>query len=148
MKKLSLNQQSALNIAGSIIVVVINVAINFLLSPFIVAHLGVEANGYITLANNFVSYIALVTIALNSMAGRFILIEYRHGDQQSANEYYSSVLFGDWFLAAIFLVPMILFVVFIDHVIKVPHEYLLDTRLLFLVVLQAFWNCRAKKKER
>lgn len=134
MRQLSLNQQSALNIVGSIVVVGINTAINFLLSPFIVEHLGVEANGYITLANNFVSYIALVTMALNSMAGRYILIDYRRGNHQSVNEYYSSVLLGDWFLAAIFLIPMILFVVFIDSVIVVPESFLSDTRILFAIV--------------
>ena len=134
MKQLSLNQQSALNIAGSIVVVAINVAINFLLSPFIVEHLGVEANGYITLANNFVSYIALITMALNSMAGRFILIDYRKGNNQSVNEYYSSVLLGDWFLAALFLLPMLLFVAFIDKVINVPDSHLFDTKVLFAIV--------------
>lgn len=134
MKQLSLNQQSALNIVASIAVVAINVVINFALSPYIVAHLGVEANGYITLANNFVSYIALVTMALNSMAGRFILIDYRKGNQQSANEYYSSVLLGDWILAAIFFLPMLLFVVFIDSIIRVPSEFLWDTRILFAIV--------------
>lgn len=132
-KQLTLNQQSALNIVGSIVVVVINVAINFLLSPFIIEHLGVEANGYITLANNFVSYIALVSMALNSMAGRFILIDYRKKNLQSVNEYYSSVLLGDWILAAIFIVPMVLFILFIDSVIQVPASHLSDTRILFLL---------------
>lgn len=137
-KRLTLNQQSALNIIGSMVVVVINVTINFLLSPFIVRHLGVEVNGYITLANNFVSYIALVTMALNSMCGRFILIDYRRGNKQSVNEYYSSVLIGDWFLASLFLVPMVFFVIFIDKVIKVPLEFLTDTRLLFAIVFFNF----------
>ncbi len=131
---MTINQQSALNIVGSITVVVINTAINFLLSPYIVAHLGIEVNGYITLANNFVSYIALVSMALNSMAGRFILINYRRGDLQSSNEYYSSVLLGDWFLGIVFLIPMTLFVVFIDRIIKVPANYLADTQVLFSIV--------------
>lgn len=134
INSLSLNQQSALNIVGSIIVVAINTVINLVLSPYIVSHLGVEANGYITLANNFVSYIALVTIALNSMAGRFILIDYRRGNQQSANEYYSSVLLGDWILAAIFFFPMLLFIIFIDSIINISSEFLWDTRILFAVV--------------
>jgi O-antigen/teichoic acid export membrane protein len=134
MRNLSLNDQSALNIVGSIVVVVINVAINFLLSPFIVEHLGVEASGYITLANNFVSYIALVSMALNSMAGRFILIDYRKKNIQSVNEYYSSVLLGDWILAAVFIVPMIVFTLFVDSVIQVPASHLSDTRILFMLV--------------
>lgn len=129
--KLSIPQQSALNILGSIAVVAINTAINFLLTPYIVKHLGVSANGYITLANNFVSYIALITTALNSMCGRFILVEYRRGDMKSANEYYSSVLYGDWILCGIFIVPVTIFVTWIDRFINILPQDVNDTRILF-----------------
>lgn len=134
MRSLSLNEQSALNVLGSILVVAINIVINLVLSPYIVASLGVEANGYITLANNFVSYMTLVTIALNSMAGRFILVSHRKDDIKSANEYYSSVLLGDWILAAVFIVPAMIFVFYIDDIINVPIEFLWDTKFLFLIV--------------
>lgn len=134
MRKLTLNEQSALNVLGSILLVAINIVINLVLSPYIVVSLGVEANGYITLANNFVSYMALVTIALNSMAGRFILVSHRNGDLKSANEYYSSVLLGDWILAGVFIVPAIIFVLCIDDFINVSIEFLCDTKLLFLIV--------------
>jgi len=128
---LSLAQQSVLNIIGGIAVVAINTAINFLLSPYIVEHLGVSANGYITLANNFVSYIAIVTTALNSMCGRFILVEYRKGNTQNANEYYSSVLFGDWLLCGVFIVPVTIFVVWIDRFINILPQDVTETRILF-----------------
>lgn len=134
MRKFTLNEQGALNIMGSLIVVAINTLINLVLSPYVVKHLGVAANGYITLANNFVSYLALVDMALNSMAGRFILIKYRQGDIQSAKEYYSSVLLGNWALAAIFVVPLILFVIFIDNVIDVSSDCIFDVRILFAIV--------------
>ena len=139
MRKLTLGEQSALNIIGSIVVVAINVAINFLLSPYIVSQLGVAANGYISLANNFVSYIALITIALNSMAGRFILIDFRKGNQQSANEYYSSVLLGDWIIAAVLFIPVVLFVIFIDKCINIPTESIADTRMLFALVFANYF---------
>lgn len=139
MRQLSLNEQSALNIIGSIILVLINVAINFVLSPFIVKNLGVEANGYITLANNFVSYIALITTALNSMAGRFILISYRQKDQISANEYYSSVLLGDWILVGILIIPVCIFITNIDTFINIPSNFLYDTRILFIIVFFNFF---------
>ncbi len=131
---LSLSQQSTLNIVGSIVVVAINTAINFLLSPYIVEHLGVSANGYITLANNFVSYIALISTALNSMCGRFILVEYRSGNMKSANEYYSSVLFGNWLLCGLFCIPVILFIVYIDHFINVLPQDVTDTQILFALI--------------
>lgn len=134
MYKLSLSTQSVLNIIGCIITVVINALINLLLSPYIVENLGVAANGYISLANNFISYIALITIALNSMAGRFILIEFRRGNILGANEYYSSVLLGDWLLAGLLFLPMILFVFWIDKFINIEVGYLLDTQILFALI--------------
>ena len=134
IKHLSLSQQSALNIAGSVIVVAVNTIINFVLSPFIVSHLGVSANGYITLANNFVSYIALITIALNSMCGRFILVEYRRNNMKTACEYYSSVLFGDWIICGILLLPMLFFIIWIDRFINISPGDIADTRILFSLI--------------
>ncbi len=139
LPQLSQGKQSVLNIVGCMIVVVINTLINFFLSPFIVEHLGVEANGYITLANNFISYISLIKIALDSMCGRFVLIEIRKGNIREANEYYTSVLFGDWFLAAVLIVPVTIFVAFIDKFIQVDGIGLTDVRLLFAFVFAGFF---------
>lgn len=131
--------QSALNIAGALIVVIINTCINFFLSPFITEHLGVEANGYITLANSFISYFGLITTALNSMAGRFMLIAIRKNDLDEANEYYSSVLFGDWMLAATLFVPALTLIIKIDDFIQVNVQMLADVRILFTLVFFSFF---------
>ncbi len=139
LPKLSQNKQSIFNIIGCIVVVVINTLINFFLSPFIVEHLGVEANGYITLANNFISYFSLITVALNSMCSRFIIIELRKGNIQEANEYYTSVFFGDWFLLAVLMVPATIFVALIDKFINVDGIGVTDVRILFALVFVGFF---------
>lgn len=128
---MSIKQQSILNIAGCIIVVGINTIINFFLSPYIVKNLGVEANGYITLANNFVSYFSLITTALNSMTGRFMLVELRRGNLDRANEYYTSVLIGDWLLSVVLLVPAIILIINLDKVIQIGGIEIKDVKLLF-----------------
>ena len=133
------NEQSMLNIIGAMIVVLVNVCINFFLSPFIVEHLGVEANGYITLANNFVSYFTLITVALDSMAGRFMLIELRKGNIEEASKYYTSVLFGDWIIAGIMLIPMLILIIKLDSFIKIPLDMLQDVRWLFILVFLNFY---------
>lgn len=136
---LSVGQQSALNILGALIVVIINTGINFFLSPYITEHLGVEANGYITLANNFISYFGLITTALDSMAGRFMLISIRKNDYKEANEYYSSVLFGDWMLASILLIPVLVLVIKIDSFIQVSTGMIRDVQFLFALVFFNFF---------
>lgn len=128
---MSIKQQSILNIAGCLVVVCINTIINFFLSPYIVKNLGVEANGYITLANNFVSYFSLITTALNSMAGRFMLVELKRGNLDQANGYYTSVLIGDWLLSVALLVPAILLIINLDKVIQIGGIETRDVKLLF-----------------
>ena len=44
-----------INIITSVGVLVINLAISFWLSPYIIRTIGVEANGFVSLANNFVN---------------------------------------------------------------------------------------------
>lgn len=50
------NKKTMINVICSLMVLAANVIINFWLSPYIVKNIGVEANGFITLANNFVTY--------------------------------------------------------------------------------------------
>lgn len=65
------------------------------MTPFIVEKIGVEANGFVSLANNFVEYAQLITIAVNSMAGRFITIKLHQKNTDDANKYFSSVFIAN-----------------------------------------------------
>lgn len=68
-------KQTGINLIAQVIAFGINLGISFFLTPFIVEKIGVEANGFVSLANNFVEYAQLITISINSMAGRFITIK-------------------------------------------------------------------------
>src|SRR5690606_37858208 len=91
IEKKSNNYMLVVNLLGSIIAFGANLVINLFLPPYIVRELGIEANGFILLATNFVAYAALFSIALNSMSGRFITIEIHRNNYNKANIYYSSV---------------------------------------------------------
>ena len=62
---MSSNKKTIINLICSLMVLATNIIINFWLSPFIVKNIGVEANGFVTLANNFVTYAQLIVTALN-----------------------------------------------------------------------------------
>ena len=108
-----------------------------------------EANGFITLANNFVTYAALLVTALNSMASRFITIEYVNGSFKRANCYYNSVFWGNIIIVAFLIVPSILFVFYMERIIHIPNEIIIDTKVLFSFVFFNFflttalpnWEC-------
>ena len=70
-----MKKQFSMNFIAQFIAFFVNVGVSFFLTPFIVQNIGVDANGFVTLANNFVDYAQLFTVALNSMAGRFITIK-------------------------------------------------------------------------
>lgn len=56
---------------------------------------------FVGLVNNFVSYISVITVALNSLAGRFITLSYHRHDEKKVREYFSSVFFADTILLCI-----------------------------------------------
>jgi O-antigen/teichoic acid export membrane protein len=116
----------------------IGFAINFFLSPYLAENVNTTAYGFITLANNFTNYAALVTVALNSMATRFIVVELHQGNQKKADMYFSSTLFANFILAAIFLVLSVGVVLNLEKLLNIPQEFLADIKLLFSLIFLSF----------
>ena len=98
------NKQISKNIIITAIYFLVNTGINFCLSRYIINTIGIEANGFITLANSFVDYASLITIALNSIAGRFISLYANKGNWQEANEYFNSTLIADFIIGMFLLI--------------------------------------------
>ncbi len=125
----------ARNLIANIISFGINMAISFFLTPYIVENIGASANGFITLGNNIIQYISLISIALNSMASRFIMIEIKRGNTDRANVYFKSVLISNACLSAVLVVPVIPAVALLDKIINIPAEIVTDVRLLFILLI-------------
>lgn len=143
------NKKTIINVICSIMVLLTNVIISFWLSPYIVKNIGVEANGFVTLANNFVMYAQLIVAALNSMAARFISIEYVKGNYKKANLYYNSVFWGNLIIVLILIIPAIMCIYKLDMLVKIPSNIMFDVKLLFGFVFFNFfittampnWDC-------
>lgn len=134
-----MRNKTIINLICSVLVLVINTAINFWLSPFIVENIGVEANGFITLANNFITYANLIVTALNGMASRFITLAYTKKEYSKANLYYNSVFYGNLIIVGVLIIPAIALVVYFENFFDVPIEILTDVKLLFSFVLLGFF---------
>lgn len=131
---LSENKKLIVNLFSSVIAFGINVVIGFYFSPYIVKNLGVEANGFIALANNFITYASLVTIALNSMAGRFITIQIHQNNYEKANKYYNAVFGGNLITAAILVIPAIISIIKLEYLINIPNNLIFDVKVLFSIL--------------
>ncbi len=138
-----------MNVVTAVVSLACQLLINFWLSPYLVSHIGIEANGFVSLANNFVTYASLIVTALNSMASRFITIAYAQKDIKKANLYYNSVFWGNLIIVAVLLLPASILCFWPDKFITVPANLLNDVRILFAMVFIAFflktgfpnWDC-------
>lgn len=139
--QMSSNVQMFVNLGANILAFAVSLGISFFLSPYIVKNLGAEANGFVTLANNFVSYATLVKTALNAAGSRFIIVAYHRGEIDKANKYYTSLFYGDLFIAFVAMIVGGICVWKLEYLIQIPIALILDVKILFgLVFLNFIFN--------
>ena len=138
MKDFSRSTQMTINLISGIIVFAANMLINFFLSPYIVENIGVEANGFVSLASNFTNYATLLVTVINSMSGRFVTIEIHRGNIEKANVYYTSVFYANLVLLLFFLIPSVFILINLEKVIDIPVHIVGDVKLLFAFIFGNF----------
>lgn len=127
-----------ISVIANIIACLVNIGIGFFLTPYVVNNIGSDAYGFVTLANNFTGYASILVIALNSMAGRFITIEYQRKNYDEANKYFMAVICGNIFMCILLLLPIIICVARLDSFLKISSNLLLDVQILFGYIFIAF----------
>lgn len=127
---MNVKKQTFLSLILSFLAFAINYSVNFLVTPYVSAHLP-GTYGYVKLANDIIGYAQLITIALDSMASRFISIEFNKGNKEKAHQYYCSVMAANIIIAAVLIVPMSFVVLNLDSLISIPSESILDIKILF-----------------
>ena len=132
------NKQLAINMIAQIVAFVVNFAINFFLSPYVVENIGKTAYGFVGLANNFINYVTIVTIALNSMAGRFITISIHKEEYEETNKYFTSVVIANAFLAVVLTLASIFILFNLNRIVNVPDKILNDVTALWGLLFANF----------
>lgn len=127
-------KQLSVNLIANIASYSVNIVISFFLTPYLIRVLGKEAYSFYPIANNFVQYMSIITIALNSMASRFITIEIAKKNMHRANVYFSSVFYSNIVLSAFLLIPMSASVIFLDKLLNIPLDLVVSIKILFLLV--------------
>lgn len=131
-------KQLLVNMVASMINFLVSIGIGLILTPYVVHCLGAEAYGFVGLANTFVSYAQLLTIALNSVAGRFIAVSYHRGNIKQANRYYSSTLVADTALAAVLTLIAVPVIIFLDKLVNISPSLVVDVKTLFTFIFLNF----------
>lgn len=127
-----------INMIFSTLSFALSVFISFFITPYITANLGAEAYGFVKLANDFVSYASLASIALNSMASRFIMLERERGNREEAEKYYSSITIANILLSLALMIPSTICVLFIEKWINIPSYLVIEVKVTFAITLSTF----------
>lgn len=128
------NKQLVINMIASIITMIINYGISLLLTPYLVSTVGGEAYGFVTLANNMVNYATVITVALNSVAGRFITIQIHQNRKEEANKYFNSVLIANCIIAFALLLIALPVIWNLEILIRIPDTLVKSVKALFLFI--------------
>jgi O-antigen/teichoic acid export membrane protein len=130
----SKNKQLFYNLFTNGLSFVLTLGVSFFLTPYIVGKLGTAAYGFIGLTNNIIGYTLLVTVVLNSMAGRFITLKYHEHDFEESNRYLSSTFYANTTFAVFILGLTSVFLCFMEDLLDVPGDLLLDVKILFAML--------------
>lgn len=133
-----MKKQTGINLIAQVIAFAINLGISFFLTPFIVERVGVEANGFVSLANNFIEYAQLVTVAINSMAGRFVTIKIHQKNEEEANKYFSSVFIANLIISIVLTILSVFVIIFINNLVNISDTILNDVRILWGFIFANF----------
>ncbi len=127
-------KKMALNILANLLSFASSIIVGLCITPHIVAKLGFESYSFIGIANEFASYVTIVTSALNSMAGRFISMEMHQGNEKKAKVYFNSVFVADMVLGIAALLFGMAVTLNVEHLMKVPEELMVDVKITFSLV--------------
>lgn len=128
----------AINMFGQVLNLGINFCISFFLTPYIISQVGAEAYGFVGLANEFIGYAQIITVAINSMASRFIILKFHEKDYQGANKFFNSVLIANTILGFVLGICGFFIVLFIDKLVNISPNILFDVRLLWILMFLNF----------
>ena len=139
LRTMESKKKFAINGIAQVFSFLVSIGITFFLTPYIVSRLGAAAYGFVGLASNFVSYAQIATIALNSMAGRFITISVHQNDIEKARKYFSSVFYSNIILVAFISIIGLAVLYKLEHIIDIPADNLYDVKVLFGCIFLNFF---------
>lgn len=131
--------QTAVNIFSGIFALVVSSGISFFVLPLIVKSIGEEASGFANLANDFITFASLLSLAVNSMGSRFISMAYHQGNLEKCKKYYSSIFVMNLLIVGILILPSTVFVFFLDKALNVSEINVLPARILFIASFANFY---------
>ena len=131
-------KQMSVNLITQLVSFTLNLGISFFLTPYVIEFIGKDVYGFVSLANNFTSYVSAFTVALNGMLSRYVTIAFSKKDYESAGKYFSSVLVANTAIMILLLPISVIFVANLGEFINLTAGFEADIKFLFVLVFISF----------
>lgn len=119
----------------AVLLVIIRTLISLFLIRYVTNVIGIEAYGYVSLANTFITYIDILAISFNYFFQRHVSVFIHSEDLESANKYYYSIIVTNLVLWFILGIPASICIANIEKMLNVSTSLLSDVKLLFMFIL-------------
>lgn len=127
----------SINLISNVLSYFVATVLSFLITPFLVRNLGKEIYGFYGIANSFVNYITIVATALNSMAAKYITVEYVRGNESQAKKYYSSIFFSNVILCLVLTPILVVVILDLNVLLNISDVYVRQVQCLFGLIFAA-----------
>jgi membrane protein EpsK len=115
------------------------VVIGIWYTPYLIHHLGAASYGIVPLVSQITGYMMVVTATLNSAVGRYITIALEKNNDEEANQYFNTSLFGSMLLVLL-LIPLAAWATLnVQSLIVIPAGQETQTRWLFVCTVAGFF---------
>ena len=97
-----------MNLGGNLLNFMVAIAVGVFFTPYLIHHLGVAGYGLVPLATSFMSYLGLLTTAINAPLGRYMTMALTKKEILVANRFFNTAFWATSGLLAITFVPLLL----------------------------------------
>lgn len=132
------NRQLFKSIFISGLAAVISYLINYFLTSYITANVGIEAYGFVSMAKTAVSYAQIITISLTTFTVRFIAVSYHEKKTEEAQGYFTSTVVASAVLSAAIFLAALVVIRRLEYFLNIPEELVDSVKLLFVIVFLNF----------
>jgi membrane protein EpsK len=132
------SRRFGINLIANVGNLALTMLVGVLYVPFLVTHLGPAAYGLVPLMSMLTSYMALMSLGLNSAMGRFLTMALGREDHKEANVIFNVTFWANLALALMLVVPAAVAVANVDHILRIPAGYENAARWLFAGTVAAF----------
>jgi O-antigen/teichoic acid export membrane protein len=131
---MSLKTRTLTNVLSSGGGLVVNIAVGFFLSPFVLHHLGDDAFGLWILIFSLTGYYGIFDFGIRSSLIRYVSKFQATGDKEHLARLINTSLFVYTCLGLLLMVPTVLGSFYVDRFFHIPTAFLHDAKILFFMV--------------